>query len=73
MLAIVSFASVFFVDGGRLSSSCPKSYIAKSLTLPLHYTWSDDRLRRTGVYCEGVLSAIYVPARRKVVVVLLHQ
>ena len=53
-----------------LSSSCPKSYIAKCLTLPLRYIWSDDRLRRTGVYSEGGSSAIYVAARRKVVALL---
>ena len=62
----------FSVNGGILSNSCPKSYIAKCLTFPLHYIWSDDRLRRTGVYSEGVLSAIYVLVHRRVVIVLLH-
>ena len=54
MLAIVTFAC-FSMDSGRLSTS---------------FIWSDGRLRSTDVYSEGVLFAIYVNARRKVV--LLH-
>ena len=67
MLGIVTYASVF--SWTIPSSSCPKSHIAKYLTLALHYIWSDDRLRSTGIYSEGVLS---VPARGLVFVFLLH-
>ena len=56
----------FLVYGNRLSSRCPKSYVAKCLTLPLNYIWSDDWLRLKAVYGKGVLSAIYVPARREI-------
>ena len=59
----------FCVDGGILSNGCPESHITKSITLPL---LPDDRLRRTSVYNEGLLSAIYVPAHRNVIVVLLR-
>ena len=61
----------FSVDGGKLSSSCPMSHIVKYLTFSIHYVWS-DRLRRTDVYSKGVLSAIYIQARRKAIVILLH-
>ena len=61
----------FSVDGDRLSGSCPKPYIATYFILPLHYIWSNNRLSRTGVYSEGVFSAIYVPVRRKVAAALL--
>ena len=59
----------FWVDGGRLSNSCPKPYTASHFS----FTTSGlmiDWVAPMSIVC--VVCHIWKPARRKVVVVLLH-